>query len=78
MEFAENVRPTMDQPPPPERETPEQRLERISKMPGVIVHRNPNPTPWEPPTDIRVINVTDINQLTGDDADDEADESNAR
>jgi hypothetical protein len=61
----------MSERPPDRAETPEERFARISKMPGVIVHHNPNPKPWTPPSDIRVINITDINELTGDDWDDE-------
>jgi len=55
---------------PPDRESPEERFERISKLPGVVVRHNPNPGQWKPPSDIRVVNVTDINELTGDDWDD--------
>ena len=39
----------MDQLPPLRRETAEQRLERISKMPGVVVHRNPESHSMETP-----------------------------
>jgi hypothetical protein len=48
---------------PPEAETREQWLERVSMLPGVIVHHNPNPVPWVPPDDVRVnpgVTVKDI------------------
>ena len=61
----------MDQPPPSQRETAEQRLERFSKMPGVVVHRNPNPIPWEPPTDIWVNEGVTVRDILGRDDDEE-------
>ena len=46
--------------------------ERVRHLPGVVVHRTPNPVPFVP--DIRVINVKHIDELIGDDeSDDEHD-----
>jgi hypothetical protein len=57
---------------PPERETPEERFERISKLPGVVVHYNPNPEPWQSPTDIRVREGVTVRDILGrDDGEDE-------
>ena len=52
-------------------ESADEQFARISRMPGVRVQQNPNPSPWEPPTDIRVINISDINELTADDWEDQ-------
>jgi hypothetical protein len=62
---------------PPDDESLDEELERLSRRPGLIVRHNPNPPAWEPPTDIHVINVTNINELTGDDWD-ETDERSLR
>ena len=56
---------------PPDHESAEEQFARISRMPGVRVQQNPNPGPWEPPTDIRVVNISDINELTADDWEDQ-------
>jgi hypothetical protein len=57
---------------PPDRETPEERLERISKWPGVIVHRRVGPpVPFVPTLRVNPgVTVEDI--LGRDDDDDDA------
>jgi hypothetical protein len=50
------------------------RLEWVSKMPGVIVHRNPNPVPYVP--DIRVREGVTVSDILGWDEDDEGDDKN--
>lgn len=52
---------------PPDRETPEERFERISKMTGVIVHRNPNPVRFIPDPSIRVREGLTIREIFGRD-----------
>jgi len=75
----EEVDGDMDQQPPSQRETTERMLERFSKMPGVVVHRNPNPIPWELPTDIWVNEGVTVRDILGRDDEDGAQQlSNCR
>ena len=38
--------------------------EQVSQLPGVVVHRPQPPVPYVP--DVRVINVRDVHDLTGE------------
>jgi hypothetical protein len=58
---------------PPKRETPEERLERISKWPSVIVHRNPNPTPFVPDPQIWIREGVTPKEILSWDDDDKTD-----
>jgi len=56
---------------PPEQETPDQRFERISKLPGVIVHRREGPpVPFIPA--LRVTEGTTVREILGRDDEDDA------
>lgn len=62
----------MSMQPPPINETAEERFERISKMPGVIVHRRVGPPQPFIPT-LRVREGLTVREILGydDDEDDE-------
>jgi hypothetical protein len=67
----------MSMPPPPEHETPEERFERISKMPGVIVHRRVGPPqPYVPDPSLRVREGLTVREILGRDDDDDEDDTN--
>ena len=55
---------------PPGRETAEQRFERISKMPGVIIHRREGPPVPFVPT-LRVSDGTTVREILGRDVEDD-------
>lgn len=57
----------MDEQPGSQRETAEQRSERFSKMPGVLVHRNLDPITWKPSTDIWVNEGVTVRDIPGRD-----------
>jgi hypothetical protein len=50
---------------PPETETDEQWIERVSKLPGVIVYRNPNPVPYDPDQSIHVREGITVDEILG-------------
>ncbi len=56
---------------PPRTETPEERFERISKWPGVVVHINHNPKPVVPDSEIRFRKGSTIREILGKDDDEE-------
>ena len=60
----------VQQPMPNPTDDREAWREWVRRQPGVTVLKNPQQKPWTPPTDVCVI-VHDINELTGDDWDDE-------
>jgi hypothetical protein len=60
--------------PPPDNETAEERFERISKMPGVIVHRRVGPPqPYIPDPSIRVRQGLTVREILGYNDDDDVD-----
>ena len=55
----------------PPNETAEQRLERIRKWPGVVIHIHPNPKPFVPDPEFRVREGLSVRELLGRDDDDD-------
>jgi hypothetical protein len=57
---------------PPTEETAQEKFERISKWPGVVVHINPNPKPFVPDQEFRVREGVTAREIIG--RDDDSDE----
>lgn len=56
---------------PPNEETSQEKLERISKWPGVVVHINPDPKPFVPDQEFRVREGLTAREILGRDEDDD-------